>query len=288
MIFQVKIFFEALGGEILVLRYVNKSIESNIPVRFAGNQTYAILTSNLHNGKIQTVLKGLIEKDKFVSFVDIGKEKNSTAVISIGNSDLSDVLLRDEDTVVAVKADDNKIFRSNISLDDSEPAWELIARNPSKKIIKIWINGDEVQGHYSRYFSIPLFNIQKPTEKEPLSPEKKEPPSPEEKEIVPPEKEEPLLPEETETVSPDIKEPLSVELHSDIVVTPTTKIQEAILYHAFHYLGLCSVILLSIVVLILAAVIVHLLKKNRESALSSKHNPEEASPLKINSSLNKK
>lgn len=112
--------------------------------------------SNIYNGIIQTILKS--NDKKVLGFIDTTKPNNPTIAVTLGPWSMSDALLRDENTVIAVKVQDNKIYRANISMSYTKIIWDHIPHDLSKAIEGIEIKDKYVQGSAGgEFFIIPLF-----------------------------------------------------------------------------------------------------------------------------------
>ena len=130
-----------------------------IIINFDGDEEYRIRKFNLYNETLQVVL---INDDpdgskEYVAFIDIKQKKDVTKVILIGQQHFSDIRLRDNDTVIAVMVNDNKIYRSYISKDDSKVDWKLVPYNINEKISSININKHSVPGYQISVNSDPVY-----------------------------------------------------------------------------------------------------------------------------------
>ena len=138
-----------------MLNHIDRKQNYNNPVHFRGIENYDIVRSNLYNGIIQTVLKS--GNQRILGFIDAREATHPAQAFFIGNWTLSDILLRDNDTVFAVKVDDNKIYQSSISMDQSKLNWEEIQYNETDVVETIEINENYIQGSYNgNFFKLPL------------------------------------------------------------------------------------------------------------------------------------
>ncbi|KAE9546727.1 hypothetical protein FO519_010061 [Halicephalobus sp. NKZ332] len=159
---MMEIFFRVEGDKIVMSQYLGRTVTHSTLVNFYGIGSYMISKSNLYNGIIQTVLKS--ENIKVLGFIDITQRTNPTLAIPIGTWNLSDILLRDDETVIAAKVDeDNNILFSHISVNHPRLKWELIPYISDGNIESIEINGDYIQGFDNgNFFKIPLLVNEKP------------------------------------------------------------------------------------------------------------------------------
>jgi len=154
---EKNILFESRNETILMLQHMDQQETYNTSVYFYGIDKYTITRANLYKGIIQAVIKS--GNQRILGFIDIKENRNPTVATKIGKWALSDAFLRDEDTVVVVKVDDdNKILESNVSMSHPKLVWRLIDYNPNRKIKRIEIHDDYIHvSDNGQLFKIPLF-----------------------------------------------------------------------------------------------------------------------------------
>ena len=155
----------------MLLHYLYKEFNNLTPIHFHGVDRYAVKRINLYNGIIQTVLKS--DGKKVLGFIDITKSHNPTMAVTLGDWILSDVLLRDEDSVIAVTVESNKVYQSKMSMRESKLNWNLVPYKPIGRIERIDIISNYLQVSDSgQLFNIPLFpNLQPNIENSSQKPE---------------------------------------------------------------------------------------------------------------------
>jgi len=148
----VSISFKTEDGKLLLVEHGNftpKITRLNVSVP----EDYTVENSNLYNGVIQVTLKTV---DKIIlAFIGITKSNYPIETWTIGPWFLSGVLLRDEDSVIAVIVKNNRICQANISM-NSKAEWIPISDTLNGTIEFIKINNNYVQGIAGKPFEIPL------------------------------------------------------------------------------------------------------------------------------------
>lgn len=146
LFFQNQVFLERDDSGKLTAHNGNGTYGFNIPINIPDSKEYLIKMVNLYNGVMQAVLQNEepTESKTYLIFVDMREGKNFSRVIPIGRQHFSDILLRDSDSVIAVKLEKNNIFQSYISMNDSEPAWEIVPHNITKEFQDIVIQDDNI------------------------------------------------------------------------------------------------------------------------------------------------
>ena len=148
-------FFNAVNNNDLeVVQRSNRKLR-NKSVNFNGVDKYNVMRSNFHNDIIQTSLKS--GNKRILGFIDAKETIYPTETFVIGNWTLSDISLRDNDTVFAVKVEDNRIYQSSISMNEPRVYWKLMNYTTNRIIETIEIEGNYIQGSDGgRSFNISL------------------------------------------------------------------------------------------------------------------------------------